>query len=70
MATGKLTGRQKAAILLISMGKDASAKIFKHLPDEEIEQLTLSIASIHKVDHDERDEVLKEFHEMCIAQDI
>jgi flagellar motor switch protein FliG len=70
MATGlKLTGRQKAAILLITLGKDASAKIFKHLPDDEIEHLTLSIASIHKVDQHEREEVLKEFHEMCIAQD-
>lgn len=65
----KLTGRQKAAILLISMGKDASSKIFKHLPDDELEQLTLAIASIHKVDPKEKEEVLKEFHEMCIASD-
>ncbi|ETI69345.1 flagellar motor switch protein FliG [Neobacillus vireti] len=70
MATGlRLTGKQKAAILLISMGKDASSKVFNHLPEEEIDQLTLAIANIHKVDAKEKEEVLKEFHEMCIAQD-
>ncbi|MFJ7726551.1 flagellar motor switch protein FliG [Neobacillus sp. NPDC097160] len=70
MATAlKLTGKQKAAILLISMGKESSSKVFNHLPEEEIDQLTLAIANIHKVDAKEKEEVLKEFHEMCIAQD-
>ncbi|MCH6266822.1 flagellar motor switch protein FliG [Neobacillus citreus] len=71
MATGlKLNGRQKAAILLISMGKEASSKVFSHLPEDEIEQLTLAIANIQKVDSKEKEEVLKEFHEMCMAQDF
>jgi flagellar motor switch protein FliG len=65
----RLTGKQKAAILLISMGREASSKVFNNLPDEEIEQLTLAIANVHKVDNTEKEEVLKEFHEMCIAQD-
>jgi flagellar motor switch protein FliG len=71
MATAlKLTGKLKTAILLISMGKEASSKVFKYLPDEEIEQITLAIASISKVDSKEKEEVLKEFHEMCMAQDF
>ncbi|MGG1399040.1 flagellar motor switch protein FliG [Bacillus salipaludis] len=65
----KLNGRQKAAILLISMGKETSSKVFKYLPEEEIELLSLAIANINKVDFKEKEEVLKEFHEMCIAQD-
>jgi flagellar motor switch protein FliG len=65
----KLNGRQKAAILLISMGKEVSAKVFNHLPTEEIDVLTLAIANINKVNPVEKEEVLKEFHEMCIAQD-
>lgn len=71
MATAsRLNGRQKAAILLISMGKDASSKIFKHLPDEEIDKVTLAIANIHRVDASEKEKVLEEFHQMCIAQDF
>jgi len=65
----KLSGLQKAAILLISMGREASTKVFNHLSEEEIEQLTLAIANIQKVDPKEKQEVLQEFHEMCIAQD-
>lgn len=65
----KLSGKQKAAILLISLGQETSSKVFKHLPDEEIEQLTLAISNISKVGSEEKKEVLKEFHEMCVAQE-
>jgi flagellar motor switch protein FliG len=43
--------------------------VFRHLTDEEIEQLTLAISNISKVTSEEKKEILKEFHEMCIAQD-
>jgi flagellar motor switch protein FliG len=68
-AAQTLSGRQKAAILLISMGPEVSAQIFKHLSEEEIEQLTLEIASVRKVEYSEKDIVLSEFHNICIAQE-
>lgn len=64
-----LTGRQKAAILLISLGPEVSAQIFKHLRDEEIEQLTLEIANVRKVDTSEKEAILAEFHQICMAQE-
>ena len=64
-----LTGRQKAALLLISLGPEVSAQIFKHLRDEEIEQLTLEIANVRKVDSTAKEAILAEFHEICIAQE-
>ncbi len=64
-----LTGKQKAAILLISLGPELSAQIFKHLQEEEIEQLTLEIANIRKVPPEKRDEVYQEFYQMCIANE-
>ncbi|WJH33265.1 flagellar motor switch protein FliG [Paenibacillus sp. CC-CFT747] len=64
-----LSGRQKAAILLISLGPEVSAQIFKHLRDEEIEQLTLEIANVRKVDSSEKDAILSEFHQICMAQE-
>ena len=45
-----LSGKQKAAILLISLGPDVSASIYKHLSEEEIEKLTLEISGVKKVD--------------------
>ncbi len=67
--TSGLTGRQRAAILMVSMGPDASAKVFQHLRDDEIEQLTLEIANLRKTSPDEKDRVLLDFHELCQARD-
>lgn len=65
----KLYGRQKVAILLISLGPDFSSKIFQHLNEQEIEEMTLEIANITKVDPDLKDEIIEEFYEMCVAQE-
>ena len=66
---GGLTGKQKAAILLISLGPDVSASVYKHLSEEEIERLTLEISSVRKVDSAEKETVLEEFHNIALAQD-
>ena len=44
-STSELDGVQKAAILLITLGPEKAAGIFKHLKEDEIEQLTLEIAN-------------------------
>jgi flagellar motor switch protein FliG len=70
MAKGvQLSGRQKAAILLITLGPEVSAQVFKHLRDDEIEQLTLEIANVRKVDGGEKEMILGEFHQICVAQE-
>lgn len=66
---GSMTGRQKAAILLITLGPEKSAQIFKHLKDEDIEQLTLEIANMRTVTPEEKEEVLNEFYQICVAQE-
>ncbi|NLM69805.1 MAG: flagellar motor switch protein FliG [Firmicutes bacterium] len=66
---GRLSGKEKAAILLISLGPEASAQVFKHLSDDEIEDLTLQIASMRKIDSEVRERVLSEFSEMMQARE-
>lgn len=63
-----MTGKEKAAILLISLGPERSAQIFKHLKEEEIEMLTLEIANTNLIMPDVREAVLTEFYQICIAQ--
>jgi flagellar motor switch protein FliG len=63
-----LTGREKAAMLLITLGPELSAQIFRHLKDDEIEQLTLEIANIRTVAPAEKERVLQEFYQICLAQ--
>lgn len=65
-----LTGREKAAIFLVSIGPEVSADIFKHLKEDEVEELTFEIARIDKIDPEQRDQVLMEFQEMMMAQDF
>jgi flagellar motor switch protein FliG len=65
---GDISGVQKAAILLISLGPERSASIFKHLKEEEIEALTLEIANTRSVSPSTKDHVLDEFYEICLAQ--
>ncbi|MDR0819762.1 MAG: flagellar motor switch protein FliG [Oscillospiraceae bacterium] len=67
-AVEALTAKEKAAILLISLGKDYSAELYKHMNEEEISQMTLSITTTRRVDSDVRDMIIKEFYDMCLAQ--
>lgn len=63
-----MTGIQKAAILLIALGPEMSATIFKHLKDDEIEQLTLEIANTRSISPELKNDILDEFYEVCLAQ--
>lgn len=64
----EITGIQKAAVLLIALGPERSSQIFKHLKDDEIEQLTLEIANTKSVPAELKDGVIDEFYEICLAQ--
>lgn len=63
-----LGGLEKAAILLITLGPEKSATVFKHLKEDEIEQLTLEIANTRSVSPVVKDAIVDEFYEICLAQ--
>ena len=64
----KLSGLQKSAILLIALGPEKSATIFKHLKEDEIEELTLEIANTRSITPQVKDSVVDEFYQICLAQ--
>lgn len=68
MANEEYSGIQKAAILLIALGPEKSASIFKHLKEDEIEELTLEIANTRSVSPQTKEVVLEEFYQVCLAQ--
>lgn len=61
-------GLQKASILLIALGPEKAANIFKHLKEDEIEELTLEIANTRSVSPQEKEDILLEFYQICLAQ--
>jgi flagellar motor switch protein FliG len=65
-----INNRQKAAVLLVAMGTQASGQILKQLTHDEVEMLTLEIARMGKVNPEMRESIIEEFHELCLAQEF
>jgi flagellar motor switch protein FliG len=65
---GGVTGRKKAAVLLVSLGPERAAEVFRHLRDEEIESLSLEMARLQQVDADTTHSVMEEVAATATAQ--
>jgi flagellar motor switch protein FliG len=64
-----ISGVQKAAILLVTLGSEASTEIIKKLPEKDIQKVTYEIANMTGVSLEARQEVLQEFVDMSRARD-
>ncbi|MFC1725550.1 flagellar motor switch protein FliG [candidate division KSB1 bacterium] len=64
-----LTGRQKAAILIIALGTEVASQVFKHLKDKEIERLSIEIANMKDVSSSVMEGIVEEFYQMIMAQE-
>ena len=65
-----LTGRQKVAIFLISLGGEISAKVMEQLREDEVEKIVFEIARIETIESELKDAVLQEFQELMMAQNF
>ena len=65
-----MTSTQKVAAFLIAMGPTTASEILKNIKDTDLlEQITLDIASLHKISTDMLNSILDEFHALFIASD-
>lgn len=62
MAAALLSGTQKAAMLLLQLGRERAAKVMSQLDTAEIEELTAEIMRLERVDQTVADEVVEEFY--------
>lgn len=69
-AASELSFRQKSALLLMLLGPSRAAMVMQHLPEEYIEALSLEMARLGKVHPDQKMQVITDFHELAMAQDI
>lgn len=67
-APHEMSNQQKAAILFITLGPEYSAKVFQHMADDEIEKITLEIASQKQVTPEQKAQVISEFYQMAMAK--
>jgi flagellar motor switch protein FliG len=63
-----LSGLRKAAILMVTMGADASAAIMRQLTEQEIEELTVEISKIRELTPATVEAVLEEFTHLAQAR--
>jgi flagellar motor switch protein FliG len=68
-AINRLTSMQKAAIVLITVGADASATLYKFLDQTEVEDITREMLRLRNIDPEVVHEVVQEFYTMMSAQD-
>jgi len=69
-AQSGMTGVRKAAVVLLAVGEDASAEVFKHLNEGEIELLAREMAALGQVPPRETEKVMEEFHATAVAADL
>lgn len=62
---GRLSGKVKAAILLVSLAPDAAAAVFKQLTEPEVELLTQTISAMPQVNYETKEAVLREFYSLA-----
>jgi len=66
----KLTGKQKAAAILVSIGTEAASKIYKNLKEDEVEELTYEITRLQNISSDKMESILAEFRDLCLTQKV
>lgn len=65
-----LTNQQKAAAVMVALGSDTASKIYKHLRESEIEQLTYEIARLNSLTLETQEKIMDEFYGVCLAQQV
>ena len=65
-----LSGREKIAILMVALGNEIAAEIYKLLDDPTIELITLEIANLRKITPELKLEVMKEAQEILMAREF
>ncbi|MBR1672371.1 MAG: flagellar motor switch protein FliG, partial [Fretibacterium sp.] len=69
-ASSNISGREKIAVLMVSLGNDIAPEVYKKLDDATIELITLEIANLRKVSPELKLDVLKEAQEVLMAREF
>lgn len=62
-----LSGAQKAAAVVVSLGVDKASQLYKYMDSEDVETLTLEVARLGYLNHQQTEDVLSDFYEMCLT---
>ncbi|MDX5377268.1 MAG: flagellar motor switch protein FliG [Halomonas sp.] len=57
-----MSGVRRSAILMLALDEDSAAEVFKYLAPKEIQQLSMEMAEMDQVSHEDMQQVMLEFH--------
>lgn len=61
-----LTGTEKSAIMLLTLGEDRAAEVFKHLTTREVQQLSIGMSSMRQISNQQLIDVMASFEEDAV----
>ncbi len=62
-----MSGAQKAAAVIVSLGVDKASHLYQYMEPEDVEQITLEVAKLGYLDADSTEAVLNEYYQMCMT---
>lgn len=65
--TSRLTGKEKAAIVVVALGSDRASQIYKYLNEHDVEDLTFEVAKLGKTTNSQVEGTLDEFYKLCLT---
>lgn len=65
-----MTSAEKAAAFIVALGEETAAEVYKYLNDEEIEAISMEVASIDNLNQNQIKDIMDEFYELIIAQNM
>ena len=65
----RLSGKRKAAILLVLLGDDVATNVYQNLPETELRAISQEIANLEYVSPETASRVLQEYHELSLTQE-
>ncbi len=69
LTPNNMTGAQKAAVLLVTLGPEAASSVLKTMRDDEVEKITIEIARLRNISSDVIEAVLVEYRDLTMAHD-
>jgi len=64
----RISGKKRAAAIIVGLGTENAAQVYKYLKEDEIETLTIEVAMLQAIEPEMSEEIFNEFYELCLAQ--
>ncbi|ODU57897.1 MAG: flagellar motor switch protein FliG [Clostridium sp. SCN 57-10] len=60
----------RAAAIVVALGEEQAAAVYRHLREDEIEKLTLEVAKLEKLSPSDMQEIVNDFYGLCTTQKV